>query len=116
MPTATLPKDFTNLQQLADLWVHKTEPERNQTRRRSKLTDIQKFYDTMLPRIESVLHFLSNFPAGPEDSLPKETGLLLYLASAMAEITTVVEMYREPSFPNCFDTERFIGEHPSFKD
>ena len=66
--------------------------------------------------MESVLHFLSKFPAGSKDSLPGETRLLLYLALAMAEITTVVEMHLEPSVPNGFDPERFIGEHPSFKD
>lgn len=114
-PTA-LPKDFDDLQQFVDLWAHKTEQERNRTRRRSDLTDVQKFYDTMLPRMESVLQFLSQFPAGSKDSLPKETRLLLYLALAMAEITTVVEMYREPTVPNGFDPERFIGEHPGFKD
>ena len=116
MPTTALLKDFTDLQQFVDLWAHETEKERNRTRRRSNLTDVQKFYDTMLPRMESVLHFLSKFPAGSKDSLPGETRLLLYLALAMAEITTVVEMHLEPSVPNGFDPERFIGEHPSFKD
>ena len=77
---------------------------------------IQKFYDTMLPRMEPVLHFLSKFPAGSKNSLPGETRLLLYLALAMAEITAVVEMYREPSVPNGFEPECFIGGHPSFKD
>ena len=116
MPTATLPKDFTDLQQFVDLWAHETEQERNRTRRLSNLTDVQKFYDTMLPRMEPVLHFLSKFPAGSKNSLPGETRLLLYLALAMAEITAVVEMYREPSVPNGFEPECFIGGHPSFKD
>ena len=116
MPTAALPKDFTDLQQFVDLWAHETEQERNRTRRLSNLTDVQKFYDTMLPRMESVLHFLSKFPPGSKNYLPGETRLLLYLALAMAKITTVVEMFREPSVPNGFDPERFIEGHSSFKD
>ena len=115
MSATRLPEAFTDLEPLAAVWALATETERNQQRLRSTMAQIQAFYDTLLPRMEAVLTYLSTFPPEPPDALPQEARRLLYLALAMAEITTAVELHQQPSVPAGFDPQRFIPDHERTK-
>ena len=115
MSNPKLPESFTDLEPLAAVWALATETERNQQRLTSTMTQIQAFYDTMLPRMEAVLTYLSQFSIEPIPEraavLPEEAQRLLYLALAMAEVTTAVELYQQPGVPDGFDPRRFIPDH-----
>ena len=62
MSATSLPEPFTDLEPMAAVWALATETERNQQRLSSPMGRIQAFYDTMLPRMEAVLTYLSAFP------------------------------------------------------
>lgn len=115
MSDPSLPEPFTDLEPLAAVWALTTETERNQQRLGSTMAQIQALYDTLLPRMEAVLTYLSAFPPEPTDALPQEARQLLYLALAMAEITTAVELHQQPGVPAGFEPARFIPDHERTK-
>jgi hypothetical protein len=119
MSHKVLPDPFTDLEPFVDAWVLATETERNQKRLASSMTEILAFYDAMLPRMEAVLTYLSQFPLGraPEDALtlPEETRRLLYLALAVAEVAPAVELYKQPGVIDGFDSRRFVPDHEKAK-
>ena len=80
------------------------------------MEQIQPFYDAMLPRMDAVLTYLSDFPPESPDVLPADVQRLLYLTLAMAEVTTAVELYQQPSVPEGFEPERFIPDHERVKE
>jgi hypothetical protein len=61
MLNKVLPDPFTDLEPFVDAWVLATETERNQKRLTSSMTEIQAFYDAMLPRMEAVLYHLDSY-------------------------------------------------------
>ena len=115
MSDTRLPEPFADLEPLAAVWALATETERNQQRLGSTMAQIQALYDSLLPRMEAVLTYLSQFPPEPPDALPQEARRLLYLALAMAEITTAVELHQQPGVPAGFDPRRFIPDHEKGK-
>src|SRR5262245_13150899 len=100
MSHRVLPDPFTDLEPFVNTWALATETERNQKRLTSPMTEIQAFYDAMMPRMEAVLTYLSqfSFERGPEEvkTLPEETRRLLYLALSVAEVAPAVELYKQP--------------------
>jgi len=115
MSNPKLPESFIDLEPLAAVWALATETERNQQRLTSTMTQIQAFYDTMLPRMKAVLTYLSQFSIEPIPDqaaiLSEDAQRLLYLSLAMAEVTTAVELYQQPGVPDGFDPRRFIADH-----
>lgn len=73
-------------------WALPTEHGRRALRAASSMAEIQAFYDAMLPRMEAVLEFLSEFPV---DDPPADVYRLFLLATALAEIAPAIEMYGE---------------------
>lgn len=124
MPHPKLPEPFRDLEAWADVWALSTETARNARRRQSSMAEIRAFYDTLLPRMEAVLHYLSQFPlrqtagytAEPTAGLPDDARRLLYLSLAMAEVTTAVEIFQAPSVIDGFDPLRFVPDHERAKD
>jgi len=119
MSNRLLPEPFQDLEPFVTAWALATETQRNQHRLTSSMTQIQAFYDTLMPRMEAVLSHLSQFPLNrlPEeaDSLPEETRRLLYLAFSVAEVATAVELYQQPSVIDGFDPRRFVPDHDGAK-
>lgn len=119
MSNRLLPEPFQDLEPFVNVWAWATEAQRNQHRLTSSMTEIQAFYDTLMPRMEAILSYLSQFPLArlPEevDRLPEETQRLLYLAFSVVEVATAVELYQQPSVPDGFDPRRFVPEHDGAK-
>jgi len=78
-----LPKNFVDLEPWVDTWCLRTERERNNRRISSDIAELQKFYDAMLPRMDEILSFLSQFDL---DSPRAEIERLFLLSLAMAEV------------------------------
>ena len=119
MSDRVLPEPFQDLEPFVESWALTTETQRNQKRISSPMTEIQTFYDAMMPRMEAILAYLSQFPITnmPEDvaTLPAEARRLLYLSMAMAEAAGAVEMYQHPSVIDGFDPQRFVPDHDATK-
>ena len=103
MSNKKLPKPFTDLEPLVDVWALETETQRNQQRLTSTMTQIQAFYDSMLPRMEAVLGYLGQFPL---DALPEDAERLFRLTLSLAEVATAVENFKQTSVVDGYDCAR----------
>jgi hypothetical protein len=101
----SLPDGFGDLAALASVWALPTELERNRQRHRASIDDIQRFYDTMLARMDAIMEHLNRFRL---DDLPEAEQRLLFLALALAEVAPAIEFYRQPSVIDGYDSERFV--------
>ena len=110
-----LPEQFQDLEPFVQAWVLATETARNRKRLLSTMEKIQAFYNAMMPRMEAVLEYLSQFPLAklPEGAhtLPEETQRLFHLALSLAEVTPAVELYKQPGVIDGFDPTRFVPDH-----
>jgi hypothetical protein len=105
MPELRLPDRFSDLEPLARVWALGTEDERHARRLASSIADLRTLYDAMIPRIDDILAYLSEFQL---ESLTLEGRNLLYLAFSLAEVGPAVELYGQPEVPDGFDSRRFI--------
>ena len=105
MPEPRLPDQFRDLEPLAAGWSLATEAERHAKRMNSTIEELRAFYDALMPRIENILAYLSEFPL---DNLTPEGRNLLNMAFSLAEIAPAVELYGMPEVPDGFDSRRFI--------
>jgi len=99
-----LPERFRDLDYLANIWALATEDERHARRLASSFTELQVLYDAMMPRIDDILAYLSEFPL---ESLSPEGERLLHLAFSLAEIAPAVELYGQVEVPDGYDSRRF---------
>src|SRR5271157_4308254 len=105
MSEVTLPDRFRDLEPIARVWALRTEAERHGRRLASTIEELRAFYDALIPRIDDMLAYLSEFPL---ESLAPEGDRLLRLTFALAEIGPAVELYGQPEVPDGFDSRRFI--------
>jgi len=109
MSVGTLPEQFSDLELLVGEWALARQADREQKRVASTAEEIRAFYDTMLPRMEEILTYLSQFPA---DGTPEQAQTLLFLTFSLAEISAFVEFYDcERTVPNSFAEQRFVAMH-----
>ncbi len=104
-----LPSQFTDLALLAEQWSLATQQERENRRRASTPAEIRAVYDTLLPRMDTILDYLNQYTL---DNLPEEAKRLMYLTFALAEVAPYVECYHSiPQVPNSFEDTRLIAVH-----
>jgi hypothetical protein len=107
MPTEQLPEAFADLCPWLE-WSLATESERSAKRQASAFEDIQAFYDALLPRMDAVLTFLSDYP--PNDN-PQDVERLFHLSLSLAEVASAVENYGQASVVDGYDVARFVAVH-----
>ena len=107
MSERQLPEPFADLEPCI-AWSLATEKERQRKRVSSAMTEIQTFYDTMLPRIDDVISYLDQFPF---DAMPVDAQRLLYLTFSLAEVAPAVELFKQPSVADGYDAMRFVPTH-----
>ena len=107
MSDRLLPEPFRDLEPFAG-WALATERERNCKRLASTMEEIQAFYDAILPRMEAVIAYLNQFPL---DAMPADAQRLLSLTFSLAEISTAVELFKQPSVVDGYDASRFVALH-----
>lgn len=101
---SNLPNQFKNLEQFSG-WILKNDRARNLKRLASSMPDIRKFYDAMLPQLDSIMEYLNQFPL---DGMPEEAQNLCYLTLSLAEVTPAVENFGQPTVPDAFDSTRLV--------
>ncbi len=115
MSDKALPKPFTDLEPLVQAWSLKTERERNGKRLSSTMEQIRAFYDALVPRAQSVLEYLKDYPCsdtpGGASALPDTERRLVNLMLMLAEVAPAVETFGEPSVIGGFESARFAPDH-----
>ena len=94
---AMLPAEFAGLEPFAPAWCQASEPERLAKRMSSTMTEMQAFYDAIVPRAEEVIAHLDTFSL---DALPEEEEHLLHLVYSMIQVSFPVECWRQPNVPD----------------
>ena len=99
-----LPNQFAQLEHFI-AWALPTITERNRKRLSSSMEEIQRFYDAMQPRIDSILTYLDDFAL---QEMPAGARRLMLLALALAEVSDAVELFHEPGVTGGCDPTRFV--------
>ena len=107
MSERQLPEPFSDLEPYS-AWSLATEGERQRKRLSSSMEEIQVFYDAILPRMDAIISYLDQFPL---DALPTAAQRLLYLTCSLAEVSTAVELFKQPRVPDGYDATRFVATH-----
>ena len=107
MSEHVLPETFRDLEPFAG-WALETEIERNRKRLASTMAEIQAFYDVILPRMEAVIDYLNQFPL---EAMPADAQRLLHLTFSLAEVSTAVELFKQPGVVDGYDARRFVALH-----
>jgi|HubBroStandDraft_6_1064221.scaffolds.fasta_scaffold79920_2 hypothetical protein len=101
-----LPESFRDLERFVHQgWSAPSERERNRKRLSSEMTEIQEFYDTLLPRMDDIIGYLNQFPV---DQIPEDGARLLRLTFSLAEVAPAVEFYKQPQVVEGFPPSRFV--------
>lgn len=110
----TLPKEFAELQPLAEKWAGATEDERAAARRSSTPAELKSFYDAVFSRLPEILKRVDKYPLGKVEGqdLP-----LFHMALALTEVAPHVEFYKcDPNVPHAFKETRMFGVHAATAD
>jgi hypothetical protein len=93
---ATFPADFAVLEPYAD-WALPSETDRYNKRLASTQGELQDFYDTAFPVMESSVDYLKGVSL---DGLSEENRNLLWLFSALVTVSFPVEVWHQPRVPD----------------
>lgn len=93
-----LPCGFEALKPFLDSWgALETSEQRYLLRQKSRMADLQAFYDAVAPCARDALDHLDGFPV--DAGLPPPEDALFRLLLGLTEATRSVEIYHEPSVP-----------------
>lgn len=101
-------RQFTDLESLATRWGLPTERARMEQRLLASMGELQEVYDKVMPRLESLIAHLNNYPLG---AIPPEAQAMEYLTYATVEASLAVERFKQPTVPDSFDARRFLPLH-----
>ena len=100
-----LPPGFEDLEPFVAHWALPEEAQRMHARWSGNIEAITTFYNTMTPRIESILDHLDTFGMA---ELPPAEQRLLHLAFSLVEVANPVEVFSQPAPFNALPPERFV--------
>lgn len=101
-----VPDQFKDLGAFAPAWTLATETERNHRRLSSSMEELQALYEAMLPQMDAIFEYLNQFPL---DNMPEDAKRLFYLTLSFAEIAPAVELFKQPSVIDGFESARFVA-------
>jgi hypothetical protein len=97
MADSMLPPEFADLEPFAAKWCLGSERERFAERMATSMTEMQAFYDAVVPRAEDALAYCDKFPL---DELPDEVLNLMHLLYSMIMVSYPVECWGQPQIPD----------------
>ena len=100
----SLPKEFETFLPFAEAWALDTEAARAKQRWNSDFSDIEEFYNAVVPELERALDYLNQFDL---ESLTQEQNNLLNMTLSIAEVAGAVESFRESAVPYAFSPDKF---------
>jgi hypothetical protein len=93
MTEALLPSEFADLEPWAAVWCLASEPERWEKRLRSRMEELQAFYDAFFPRAEEAIAWCDRYPL---DAMPPDAERLLQLLHSLLMVSYAVEVWKQP--------------------
>jgi len=108
MSEQLLPSQFEDLEHFAAAWSLPTERARSRKRLSSPMSEIQAFYDAILPQAPVIIDYLNGFSL---DEMPVRERCLFNMLLSLAEVANAVELFKEPGVIDGFDPERFTPMH-----
>ena len=102
-----LPDQFQDLETFME-WALPTERERNNKRVASTMSAIQAFYDAMQPRARAIIAHLDKFSL---NEMPARETRLMNLLLSLAEVANAVEIFKQPTVIDGYDSRRTIMVH-----
>lgn len=100
-----LPIEFNDLEAFVPKWALAKESDRIRERWSSSMDEIRRFYDAMVPRLETIIAYLNEFVLS---DLPDPAKQLFNLTLSLAEIADAVEAYGTPQVPYSLDPSRYV--------
>ncbi len=94
--TAMLPREFADLEGFSE-WCLASESERYQKRLSSSMTDMQTFYDVIIPRASEAIAYCDKFSL---DDMPDEVVNLMHLLYSMIMVSFPIECWKQPRVPD----------------
>ena len=85
--------DFSELKEFMDEWGDADAHQRLSKRTSAEFSDIKRFYDAVVPRLEEIIEFLNRFPV---DDIPGEHRPLAWMALAACEMDDPVNVWKAP--------------------
>ncbi len=105
--SALLPDQFEDLERFVD-WALPTERERNNKRVSSAMPEIRALYDALLPRARAIIAHLDQFSPA---EMPAREARLMNLLLALAEVANAVEIFKQPTVIDGYDSQRTVMIH-----
>jgi hypothetical protein len=100
----SLPAEFADLAVFTDKWVLPSEADRHRTRLACDFGGLKALYDAMLPRMDAIVIHLNGHDL---KALPEAERNLFGLSLSFIEVSTSIELFKEPTVPDGFDFRRF---------
>lgn len=92
-----LPDEFSDLEPFAAKWCRPTEAERYAERLATSMSEMQAFYDAIMPRAEEAIAYCDKFPL---DDLQDDARNLLHLLYSMVMVSFPVECWGQARVPD----------------
>ena len=89
----TLPEQYRDLEPWATRFAHPSEAERYAVRATADFSELESFYEAMLPRMPSILEELGKHPAN--DAQP-DILRLANLGCAFMDVSLSIEIFKQP--------------------
>ncbi|MDB5738269.1 MAG: hypothetical protein JWO65_1937 [Sphingomonas bacterium] len=97
--TGDLPQGFADLSPFLATWgALETQEERYLVRQNSRMDELRRFYEALVPRIGAALDHLDSFPV--DAPLPAPELALYRLTLGLTEAAAAVEIYGRPEVPS----------------
>lgn len=104
MSHAALPAGFHDLERYL-AWALPSERERMTKRVETPMDEIIAFHGAMSQRLEEIIHYLNQFPYA---ALAPDARLLCDMALSLVEVSSLVEMYKDPANLYMVEASRFV--------
>jgi hypothetical protein len=106
--------EYAELQPFVAKWARPTEDERAAERRSATPSQLQLFYDAMVPHMPRLLERMDQYPLG---KIEGEDRVLFHLLMSLTEIAPHVELYKlNPLVPHAFTETRMLARHGATAD
>ena len=104
MTPEVLPAAFRELERYLG-WALPSERERMAKRVASPMKEIIEFHSAMSKRLEEIIDYLNQFPYA---ELGPDARLLCDMALSLVEVSSLVEMYKDPANLYMVEASRFV--------
>ena len=94
---ALLPPTFVDLERFVSKWSTPDMNERYRRRLESSMTELQEFYDALVPVAPAAIAHLDSFDLY---DMPDEELNLLWMLGSLSAVSFAVDVFRRPTVPD----------------